>query len=232
MTSIDEVLPLLTHIIQGLGRHFGPSCELVIHDYSNNFENTVIEIVNGKVTNRQVGDCATGIGLKIYQGEVISDDRCDGVFNYLSQTKDGRILRSSTIYLRNDEGKLIGSLCVNNDITEMRRAINTISESLNLSEMEKRKSKENAGAVFVGKIDDLLKSMVVDSINQIGVPVGQMNKKHKIAGIRILKEKGAFKIQKAADLVAQYYGISKFTVYNYLNEIECETNLAMERISE
>ena len=214
-----ELLSKLGEVIQGLGKHFGSNCEFVIHDYANKFEKTIISIVNGEVTGRQIGDCATSVGLKLYNGEALRDDQYDGVFNYLSQTKDGRILRSSTIYLRDDEGHIIGSLCINNDITDLQQAVVSISNVMNLSEIKKEEKEQK---VFVGKIDDLLRSMITDSINSIGVPVSQMTKKQKKEGIRILKKQGAFKIQRAVDVVAQYYGVSKFTVYNYVNEIESE----------
>lgn len=223
MDSINEILPVLNDIIQGIGKHFGATCELVIHDYKNDFEKTIVGIVNGEVTGRQLGDCATSIGLKIYKGETVNDGHYDGVFNYLSQTKTGRLLRSSTIYLRNKNDEIIGSICINNDITDLSQAINAISSSINIGESKKQEAAQKE-RVFVGKIDDLLKSLMTDSINQIGIPVSQMTKKQKIEGIRILRDQGVFKVQKSADLAAQYYGVSKFTIYNYLNEIESEEN--------
>lgn len=91
-----------------------------------------------------------------------------------------------------------------------------------MDEVNKQNNTSEKDAIFVGKIDDLLKSLMADSINRIGVPVAQMSKKQKMAGIRFLRDQGVFKVQKAADLAAQYYGVSKFTIYNYLNEIESE----------
>lgn len=224
MESINEILPVLNDIIQGLGKHFGSNCELVIHDYKNDFEKTIVGIVNGDVTGRQLGDCATSIGLKLYKGETIKDGHYDGVFNYLSQTKTGRFLRSSTIYLRNKDGEIIGSICVNNDITDLRQAMNAISNVINIEKSKSQGGLDKKERVFVGKIDDVLKSLMNDSINEIGIPVAQMTKKQKMEGIRILRDQGVFKVQKAADLAAQYYGVSKFTIYNYLNEIESEEN--------
>lgn len=217
MNDKQDSLTFLSQIIQGLGKHFGNNCEFVVHDYKNEFEKTIVSIVNGEVTNRQVGDGATSVGLKLYNGETVCDDQYDGVFNYLSQTTDGRVLRSSTIYIREDTGNIIGSLCVNTDITELQRANVAIANFINHPDTKKQ---EEDHKVFVGKIEDLLKSLIMDSINEVGVPVSQMTKKQKMEGIRYLLEKGAFKIQKAVDVTAQYYSVSKYTVYNYINDIE------------
>lgn len=221
MKNIDEAFPILNIIISGLAKHFGPDCELVVHDYSKDFERTIVGIVNGEVTGRQVGDCATGVGLRILQGEQVDDGCNNGLFNYLSQTKDGRILKSSTIYLKDNDNKIIGSICINNDITEIMRTKNSLETFINVGH-DKPLGKPDT--VFVGKVEELLTSMINDSINKIGVPVAQMTRDQKISGIKFLKENGAFKIQKASDIIAQYYDVSKFTVYNYLNEIEIGNN--------
>ena len=39
---------------------------------------------------------------------------------YLTKTADGKLLKSSTIFIRNDEGKPVGILGINFDITLMK----------------------------------------------------------------------------------------------------------------
>ena len=39
---------------------------------------------------------------------------------YLTKTTDGKLLKSSTIFIRNDEGKPVGILGINFDITLMK----------------------------------------------------------------------------------------------------------------
>lgn len=45
-----------------------------------------------------------------------------------------------------------------------------------------------------------------------------MNKEAKIRLIRFLDERGVFMIQKSGQTVCELLGISKFTLYNYLEE--------------
>ena len=71
----------------------------------------------GTSPSRTVGGCGSNLGLEVLSGNVIDGDR----FNYVTTTQDGKILRSSSIYLKNDEGKVIGSICVNLDITDTLR---------------------------------------------------------------------------------------------------------------
>jgi predicted transcriptional regulator YheO len=44
-----------------------------------------------------------------------------------------------------------------------------------------------------------------------------MNREDKIKAIRFLQDKGAFLITKSGDKVSKYFGISKFTLYNYID---------------
>ena len=48
--------------------------------------------------------------------------------------------------------------------------------------------------------------------------LAMLTKEDKVAVVRYLDEKGAFLIKKSAEKVADFLGISRFTVYNYLNE--------------
>ena len=54
------------------------------------------------------------------------------------------------------------------------------------------------------------------------MPVDLMKKSDRIELVRQLQDKGAFHIQRSVPYVAERLGITKFTVYNYLNEINNE----------
>ena len=45
-----------------------------------------------------------------------------------------------------------------------------------------------------------------------------MNKEDKIRAIQFLEEAGAFLITKSGDKVSEYFGISKYTLYNYMEK--------------
>ena len=212
MKDINEMIPYLTNIIEGLGKHFGESVEFVIHDYSKDFSETIVAISNGSVSGRQVGKGGTSVGLKVMQGEEVEN----GVFGYISQTKDGRYMKSSTIYLKDDNDRVMGSLCVNCDITDAMIARNFINSYCDF-QVEKK-----VETVVYDNVEDLLIALINESINHVGTPVALMTREQKIEGIKYLKSKGAFKIKNASIIVAKYYDISRYTIYNYLNASDSE----------
>ncbi|NLF35083.1 MAG: transcriptional regulator, partial [Clostridiales bacterium] len=51
-----------------------------------------------------------------------------------------------------------------------------------------------------------------------GKPVALMEREDKIRAIRFLNDAGALLITKSGDKIAKYFGISKYTLYSYLDE--------------
>ena len=102
-------------IAKGIAMQFGKNCEVVLHDYSQPYDRSIIAIENGHVSGRKVGDCGTNLGLEILRGVTENNDQ----YNYVTQVKNGRILRSSSIYLRDENDVAIGALCINFDITDL-----------------------------------------------------------------------------------------------------------------
>lgn len=47
-----------------------------------------------------------------------------------------------------------------------------------------------------------------------------MKKRHKILVVKDLKNQGLFLLRDGIDIVAHTLNVSRFTIYNYLNEIE------------
>lgn len=67
-------------------------------------------------------------------------------------------------------------------------------------------------------VADLLDDLLRESAERIGKPVALMDREDKIRAIRFLSDAGALLITKAGDKIAKYFGISKFTLYSYLDE--------------
>ncbi len=67
------------------------------------------------------------------------------------------------------------------------------------------------------KIEDLLDDLIAQSVALVGKPAALMNKEDKIKAIHFLNENGAFLVTRSGDKIAKYFGISKYTLYAYLD---------------
>jgi len=109
----DSSLEMLVSTAHGIARQFGKDCEVCIHDLSvKDLEHTIIFIINGHVSGRKIGDGASKVVLEtleaIEKGDIIVDH-----LGYRTTTQDGRILKSSTVFLKDSTGKYRWVLGIN-----------------------------------------------------------------------------------------------------------------------
>lgn len=207
---MNDSLALLTQIAHGVATQFGSSCEVVIHDLTKkDIESSIAYIEHGNITNRAVGDGPSGIVLETLQRDPKSlQDR----LAYLTKTDDGRILKSSTMYIRGTDGRIDYIFSLNYDIT----GLITIDSALR-SLIETPQEADRQPKKITHNVNDLLDSLIEQSVALVGKPVALMSKDDKVAAVQFLNNAGAFLITKSGDKVSNYFGISKFTLYSYLD---------------
>jgi len=204
-------LDVLTRIADGLSRQFGHDCEVVIHDLSKeNIEHSIIYIKNGHVSGRQVGDGPSKVVLEtIHKNPDFQEDH----LGYLTRTSDGRILKSSTMFIRDDDSNIRYILSINFDITGILAVEQALKSLIDIDPQSSNLQPEK----IVHNVNDLLDILLEQSVAMIGKPVPLMNKDDKVAAIQYLNDKGAFLITKSGDKVSKYFSISKFTLYSYID---------------
>ena len=109
-----------------------------------------------------------------------------------------KILKSSTIYIRDNENKPIGIFSINYDITELTIAKNCIDSLISYKE-----DIEDANKI-PQNVNQLLDDLLEESVKKIGKPVALMSKEEKIQAIQFLNDAGAFLITKAGDKTANF----------------------------
>ena len=73
-------------------------------------------------------------------------------------------------------------------------------------------------------VSDLLDELIEQSVRVVGKPVALMNKEDKVKAIQFLNNSGAFLITKSGDKVCKFFGISKYTLYSYIDEAKEAAN--------
>lgn len=203
-------LEFMKRLAQALAVQFGTNCEVAVHDLTSaDTEHTIAAIENGQVSHRQAGDGASRVALEAIQRR--NDSTLTDSLGYLTKTRDGRILKSSTVYIRNDAGEIEGVFSINYDITEFLMAERAIESVLN------HKSAEKAPERIPQNVNDLLDDLIEQSVASVGKPVAMMTKDDKIDAIQFLNQAGAFLVTKSGDKVSKYFGISKYTLYSYID---------------
>ncbi len=209
----NRMFDLLGRLIHGMAMAVGNSCEVVLHDFSNP-ERSIIAIENGHVTGRKVGDPLDVLGFQVLRHPPNKD-----LINYRAETKDGKVLRSSSIFLRGQGGEVLGAICINLDISDIVKAqkvLEGIATPLTAGVEES----------FEHNIDEVLELFIREAVGATGKEISALDREDKIAVVSHLEGKGAFLIRYSIDRVAQFLSISKFTIYNYLEEVKSRAGTA------
>jgi predicted transcriptional regulator YheO len=148
------------------------------------------------------------------------DDAANSI-NYRTVLPDGRVLRSSTIFIRDDDGLIVGSLCINQDLTDFIVARNLLEDDTSFAPPDVESPKET----FAQDISEVMESVVDAEVSLTQKPVAYMQKEDKLQVVTRLEQKGIFAIKNAVDYVAECLGVSNFTIYNYLKEVRGKVRL-------
>lgn len=206
----------ITRLIDMLENQFGSNTEIVLHDLRGDYNRSIVDIRNGHITNRAIGGCGSNLGLEVIRGTSANGDK----FNYITARPDGRFLRSSSMYFRDNNGKVIGSLCINTDITETLKLQDFLC-NYNRYEIQEN-NPSTIQEVFATDVNQLLEHLIESAQQECGKALERMTRDDKIEFIRYLDRKGAFLIQKSGERVQEYLKISKYTLYEYLKIIHNE----------
>ena len=66
-------------------------------------------------------------------------------------------------------------------------------------------------------LSDGLARLIADVERELGGPLAEQPRAGKQLAVRLLEERGAFEMRRSAETVAEALGVTRFTVYNYLN---------------
>ena len=207
----ESEIKTLQKLARGIAAQFGSECEVVVHRLSEQtMEHSIVAIENGHVTGRKMGDGPSHVVLE-QLGKKIDPDQEDHLC-YLTRTRDGKLLKSSSIYIRGEDGEVGAIFCINFDIsalTMMEHSINELISPKDSSQKEPERITLN--------VSDLLDELIRQSVELVGKPVALMTKEDKVKAIRFLNQNGALLITKSGDKIAKHFGISKYTLYSYLD---------------
>ena len=198
-------LEALKQIASGIAAQFGDKCEVVIHEVSlNSTDHSIVHIENGYISGRKVGDGASQVVLDqlAHQEKQPADHLC-----YLTRTPNGK----TKVGQAGGSGAVTAIFSINYDVT------NLILMHQELGEMVMPRDREQTEPQKIINVNDVLNELITQSVQLVGKPVALMNKDDKIKAIRFLNDAGAFLVTKSGDKVAKYFGISKYTLYSYID---------------
>jgi predicted transcriptional regulator YheO len=205
--------------VDALAEAFGNHCEVVLHDLRN-LDKSIVKIANGHITGRKVGAPITDMGLRLFEEDKKNGKKNSAVVGYRTRTKDGRELKSTTLFIRDQKGNAVGCLCINIDLTPYLTAKNFFDQICRAANPpENVEGEADSPERFVSDVDTLIGQLIEKALQASNRPVIAMSKEDKLQVMKDLKKNGFFLIKGAVKRLAGEWGVSIPTIYKYLEEI-------------
>jgi predicted transcriptional regulator YheO len=195
------VLDQLQQIAHGLGETFAPFCEVVVHDLTK--PDHAILAIHNNLSGREIGDPMTELGKQ----RSSNPEFPEVVANYPNRLPDGRQAKSTSIGIRDTQGKYVAALCLNVDLTVFQNLQNVLT-------------KFGTTAVEPGIEESLapvgsqsLRDFIDEFAARRSTTPRALKTDERRTLLRELKESGLLEVRRAIDTVAQHLGVSRTIVY-------------------
>lgn len=205
-----------TALVEFLGKALGPDYEIVLHSFVND-EYKIIALANEHISGRTTSAPLSALALNfIFTKEY---QKTDYKYNYDGISANGEKLRCSTMFIKNENGELLGMLCINHCTEKYNRfaqsIVNFVKENYQLNEEEKE---SEIVELFSNSPKEICEMCSYKLFNSSTLPM-HLSKNEKQALIGELNNRGVFHMKGAIAEIAEYTGISKASIYRYLNEL-------------
>ena len=213
---MNQYIKKYISIADFLGEVLGTNTEIILHDLTN-YQKSIVHLVNGHISGRKIGDSITDLMLDFILSE--SKGNKQFICNYNSKNVEGKLLYSSTYFIRDDSNKIVGALGLNSDYQDVKNSLSFLTSLLPNYVDDKIASlniiKENLSSdgqeLTLNKIDAI--------INQFNVIPTRMTPKEKTEVMTALDDCGIFNIRGSVQEVASKLAMSEPSIYRYIKKI-------------
>ena len=201
----EEAFEFLDRTARGIAEMFGSSCETLVHDMGVP-SHPILSIYNGHVSGRTVGSTLDILGT---DRELEPEARTSDQVNLYATTPSGAQIKSSTFHLIGEDYNL--ALGINFDYTSLVYA-NRILVDLMSAQADLKTALWQGG-------DSALSDLFDECLAALGKPADALGKADRLKLVAMLEQKNAFSYRKSVPFVSRRLGVSRYTVYKYLDEL-------------
>ena len=214
LTEMDrEILKSYQYMLDVLALYLGDSYEIVLHSLED-LGHSVIKIINGHYTKREVGAPITDLALSMLHN--IQKSQTPHSMVYFNR-REGRTLKSVTIPVVGEGDRIIGLVCMNFQCdVPFSQFISAFLPTA--SDMTISRETES----FNADIDEVISTAMAKARENVSASANIPSTNRNKEIIRQLYQQGIFNIKDSVVWVSESLGISKNTVYLHLRNLKQE----------
>ena len=209
-----EILEEYRKVARFMSKCYGENVEVVLHDLRD-VSCSSIEIYNNHVSGREIGSPMSEFGLKILK-ERLYDDK-----EFITNSKGvvgGKILRSSTFFIKKIVGNIIGMICVNVDVSSYLNIAYQMESMANFGLNLKDEKEVVTEVDFPNSIKEMINKALLEILKG-RVSWKEIEGEEKLNVIKKLHQKGIFDLRGGVLEVSEALNVSESTIYRYLSKI-------------
>ncbi|MGL5699398.1 MAG: helix-turn-helix transcriptional regulator [Kluyvera sp.] len=212
--DLNLILATLTASLDALKATLPANTEVVLHDLTQP-KSSVVGIINGHVSGRQVGDGLLSgpeeddgfLGLIEERQEPLSSRVYSG---YNSYTRGGKPLSSASTLYYDKQGKAIAAFCINVDmdpVIRFRRELDYLVSGMSATQTP------------TPEVRSLPEQSIKELLARFEAEPSETPKAFRLRVVTELHAMGIFKIKGSVNEIAHALGVTRYTIYNYLDQI-------------
>lgn len=213
MTPEEKVRSYLP-LVDFLADVVGPLSEVVLHDLGNK-EHSLVAIRNGQISDREAGAPMTDFARHLVSSGEQSGK--DYITNYLGKAgSTGKFLKSSTFFIKDDDGKIIGILGINSNLSPLWEMQQVLGQLLQVNEAINGDSGEAPHGEERLSVREMVSAVMEDVLASRAAEPERMTFEEKRDAVLELNDKGVFLLKGTIAEVASRLDVSEQTIYRYL----------------
>jgi predicted transcriptional regulator YheO len=208
----NRVAPDLRHyvpLLDFIATILGGDAEILLHDVRD-VNHSIVAIVNGEISGRQVGGPATDLVLEILSSPELRSRPY--IANYRSRSRSGVTFKSHTYIIRGDSDDVIGMLCINVDVRKWIQARDLLAAFTNMGNLGDDGDYEQREQLGV-TTEETARAAIQRRIIGIGVDPSLMSVDERARLISQLDDDGLFLLKGTVSELALALGVSEATIY-------------------
>lgn len=221
--KLRKYLPILDFLSIILGE----DTEVLMHEICydcDGYEASIVYIKNS-ISGRKVGAPGTDLLLQIIKSKQYKQK--DFLANYTSKSMNGKLLNSSSFFIKDENEKLIGMICVNTDKSKyielektLQSSLISIQQFLNQDINVELSDDNTVNENLYLTAENSIEQAVIETVGRLGKTNVNFTKIQKLEIVEKLYNKGFFELKDSIGRLAKFFNMSEVSIYKYLQEIK------------
>lgn len=221
----DSQLHYFTKFAEFIGRVIGPDYEVALHDISDR-NGAIVALANGHISGRTIGTPVSDRLQRIIDSRIYEEE--DFVLHEYGLSNSGKILCSSSMFIKDVSGSLIGVLCINFDDSryrELSQKVFNLCHPDSLVNTNFHFDETKVPLKITGQSNRLKTApdgsahdIITSELFSRNLNPQNMSVANRLALIAELEDKGVFLIKGAVKEAADIFGCSQATMYRHISK--------------